>query len=91
VERTLGTVLAGECADDFLRELVVLSVTSAPNAARLLVTVALPVSVNVSIEQVVDHLGRAVGKLRSEVAAAVRRRKVPELAFHVVTGNSPLP
>jgi hypothetical protein len=35
-------------------------------------------------EAVVDHLMRATGKLRCEVATAIHRKKTPELAFCVV-------
>jgi ribosome-binding factor A len=84
-ERTLSAVLAGECDDDVLRELLVLSVVPAPNVARLLVTVALPPSVGVPVAEALRRLIRASARLRSEVAAAVSRRKAPELAFRVVT------
>jgi ribosome-binding factor A len=84
-ERTLSAVLAGECDDDVLRELIVLSVVPAPNAGRLVVTVALPSSSNVPVEEVLQLLLRVSGRLRSELAAAVSRRKAPELAFRVVT------
>ena len=85
-ERTLSAVLAGECADGLLRDLVILSVVPAPHTGRLLVTVALPASAEgVTAEQVRARLGQAAGKLRGELAAAVRRRKAPELAFRVVT------
>jgi ribosome-binding factor A len=84
-ERTLSAVLAGECDDDVLRELIVLSVVPAPNAGRLLITVALPSSSSAPAEEVLQRLLRMAGRLRSEVAAAVSRRKVPELAFRVVT------
>jgi ribosome-binding factor A len=83
-ERTLAAVLAGECNDDILRELVVLSVVPGPKAGRLLVTVGLPGGASVSIEEVLARLDRVAGRLRSEVAAAVSRRKAPELAFQVV-------
>src|SRR5438105_581873 len=36
VQRTLNAVLAGECGDKLLREVVVVSVVPAPHAARLL-------------------------------------------------------
>jgi ribosome-binding factor A len=85
VERTLSAVLAGECGDDLLRDLVVLSVVPAPNAGRLLVTVALPASSGVPVEEALRRLLSAAGHLRNEVTAAVRRRKAPELAFRVVT------
>jgi ribosome-binding factor A len=84
VERTLSAVLAGECGDDLLRDLVVLSVVPAPNAGRLLVTLALPASAGVTVEEALRRLLRAAGRLRNEVAAAVHRRKAPELVFRVV-------
>jgi ribosome-binding factor A len=84
-ERTLGAVLSGECDDDVLRQLMVLSVAPAPNAGRLLVTVALPASAGVSAEEVLQRLLRMSGRLRGELAASVSRRKAPELAFRVVT------
>ena len=84
VERTLSAVLSGECDDDLLRELIVLSVVPAPNAGRLLVTIGLPKSSSVSVEEVLERLLSKSGRLRSEVAAAVSRRKTPELAFRVV-------
>lgn len=89
-ERTLSAVLAGECDDDVLRELVVLSVVPAPNAGRLLVTVALPASAGVPAEEALRRLLGAAGQLRIEVAAAVSRRKTPELAFRVVTDAPPM-
>src|SRR5262249_45135850 len=57
-ERTLRAVLGGEC-EDLLRELVVLSVVPAPNAGRLLVTVAVPASAGVSVEEATRRLLRA--------------------------------
>jgi len=89
VERTLSAVLAGECGDEVLRELMVVSVVPAPNAGRLVVTVALPRSAEVSVEEVLQRLLSQSGRLRSEVAAAVSRRKTPELAFRVVTDDIP--
>ena len=85
VQRTLGAVLAGECDDDVLRDLFVQSVVPAPNAARLLVTVSLaPSGRAVGTEDVLRRLHEASARLRGEVAAAVNRRKAPELAFQVV-------
>jgi ribosome-binding factor A len=89
-ERTLSAVLGGECDDDLLRELVVVSVVPAPNAGRLLVTVARPGSVAVPVEEVLRRLLGVSGRLRGELAAAVSRRKAPELAFRVVTDGPEL-
>jgi ribosome-binding factor A len=85
VARTLAAVLAGECADELLRDLVVESVTPAPNAGRLLVTVALAPSADPGLaDRAAERLERARGRLRAEVAAAVHRRRVPDLVFRLV-------
>ena len=78
VARALDGVLR-TCGDDVLRDLTVASVVPAPNAGRLLVTVSGPVEAGRALE----HLRRAAGLLRSEVAAAVHRRRAPELTFRV--------
>jgi ribosome-binding factor A len=83
IARTLSLVLAGECGDDVLRELSVESVRPAPNSARLLITLSLPRG-SVEVEEVMGRLQRVGGMLRSEVAAAINRRKTPELMFRVV-------
>jgi ribosome-binding factor A len=86
VMRTLHHVLSGECGDEVLRELIVHSVMPAPNTGRLLVTVALAASADtVDSSQVLERLQRAQGLLRSEVAAAISRRRVPELTFRLLT------
>src|SRR6478672_834031 len=72
VARTLTAVLAA-CGDEVLRNLVVESVTPAPNASRLLVRVAS--SVAVEAEPLLAHLQQAHSMLRSEVASAVNRRR----------------
>lgn len=90
VERELSLTLAGEFDDPALHDLQVLSVEPAPNSARLLVTVSLSPSANpINPTEVVAHLSRASGKLRCEIAAAIHRKKTPELAFCVVASNAP--
>jgi ribosome-binding factor A len=86
VARTLSCVLSGECGDDVLREIIVEAVQPVPNTSRLLVTVTLaPSAAGVEPATVLQHLHSASGMLRSEVAAAIHRRKTPELVFRVVT------
>ena len=80
VARTLAGVLA-ECSDDVLRDLTVQSVVPAPNASRLLVTVAAGAAVE--SERLAEHLHRARGMLRGEVAAVINRRRMPDLVFCV--------
>jgi ribosome-binding factor A len=85
VARTLGAVLAGECDDDLLRDLIVVSVVPAPSTARLLAVVSWsgpPGQFDPA--QIMERLSRFARKLRAEVAAAVRRRKAPELTFRLL-------
>ena len=85
VERELSLALAGDCADPVLGDLQVLSVEPAPNSARLLVTVSpSPSAAPLDANEVTAHLARASGKLRCEIAAAIHRKKTPELAFCLI-------
>jgi ribosome-binding factor A len=81
VARTLAAVLA-ESADDVLRDLAVEGVVPAPNSGRLLVTVS-PAEPSAADEAAL-RLEAAHGRLRSEVAAAIHRRRAPDLVFRVV-------
>ena len=84
VERALSLALAAEFDDPVLRELRVLAVEPAPNSGRLLVTICLDATAEpIDPNHVVAHLARAAGKLRCEIAAAICRKKTPELAFCV--------
>lgn len=84
VAEALHYALAAVCNDDVLRDMGVLAVQPAPDEARLLVTISplLP-----GLHETTDVLGRlqlCLPRLRHEVAAAIHRKKVPELAFRVV-------
>jgi ribosome-binding factor A len=80
VARTLNGILA-ESGDDVLRDLLVESVVPAPNTARLLVTI--PPSSAIEASQILQHLERTRGRLRREIAAAICRRRVPDLVFRM--------
>lgn len=85
VADTLSGLLAG-CGDAVLRDLAVVSVMPAPNSSRLLVTVA-PVVPDTPVDTatVLERLGHALHRLRTEVASAITRKRVPELTFRVKT------
>lgn len=85
VYRTLSFLLAGEFGDAVLQDLTVLAVEPAPDASRLLVSVQLTtLRERVGPARVLESLGRVRGVLRCEVAAAIRRRKAPELIYRLV-------
>jgi len=84
VADTLDLVL-GDCRDDRLQALQVISVVPAPNSSRLLVTVSadLP-GAEFDRQEILELLDQQTGRLRGEVAASINRKRVPALAFHVV-------
>jgi ribosome-binding factor A len=84
VADTLALLLAGDTADDVLRDLQVVSVRPAPNSSRLLVTVS-PCVPDADLDEMRQALARAQGRLRAEMASAIHRRRVPELTFLVVS------
>jgi ribosome-binding factor A len=81
VAKTLSLVL-WECGDDVLRELAVEAVQAAPTSVRLLVTLSAPDGTDEAT--VLRHVEKAAAWMRQEVAAAINRRKTPELTFRVV-------
>ncbi len=81
VQRRLDLALA-ELEDPILQGLWVQSVEQAPGGRALLVAVVVP-----DLEAVAPTLARleaARGHLRSEVAAAIHRKRTPHLQFMVV-------
>ena len=76
------TYALAELDDPLIDELVLVSVTPAPSAARVQVNLV-PVHAGIDREAALARLAELAGALRGEVAAEVHRRRVPELAFHI--------
>jgi ribosome-binding factor A len=84
VAQTLDLVLSGDCHDETLQILQVVSVVPAPDSSRLLVTLRADVPKNLFDREVIlQLLNSQTGRLRSEVAASITRKRVPMLIFHV--------
>ena len=84
VERALGVVFAGGFASQVLQDLVVVAVEPSPNVSRLMVTVVPTDSeAPVDLVAIVRHLDLVSGLLRSEIAGAIHRKRVPSLVFRV--------
>ena len=84
VADTLDLVL-GDCRDERLQALHVISVVPAPNSSRLLVTVSVDLAGDeFDRHGILELLDQHTGRLRAEVAASINRKRVPALAFHVV-------
>ena len=76
------TYALAELGDPLIDELVLVSVTPAPSAARVQVNLV-PAHAGVDREAARARLAEVAAELREEVAAELTRRRVPELAFHV--------
>ncbi len=76
------TYALAELDDPLIDELVLVSVTPAPSAARVQVNLV-PAHAGVDREAALARLAEAAADLREDVAAEVTRRRVPELAFRV--------
>lgn len=80
-------VLLPDCHDELLQMLQVASVVPAPDATQMLVTVfpAVQTDSDFDSQKVLEQLTRAAGHLRSEVAAAITRKRAPSLLFEVAS------
>jgi len=71
-----------ELDDPMIEELSLASVTPAPNAARVLVTLV-PTRGGLDPAAALERLRGAMPDLREEVAAELTRKRVPELVFRI--------
>jgi hypothetical protein len=85
VAQTLDCVLSGECRDELLQCLQVVSVVPAPNSSRLLVTVAADVSEDdFDRPAIAVRLSEQTGRLRSDIASSINRKRVASLVFQIL-------
>ncbi|QDT76086.1 ribosome-binding factor A [Lacipirellula limnantheis] len=88
VGETIDQILAGELGDAALNALRVASVVPAPDASRMLVTLVATSDDGSFDRAAIEHkLAAVTGLLRSAVAAAITRRKAPNLSFVVIGPN----
>jgi ribosome-binding factor A len=79
VQRALNLALADRHADDGISDLFIEHVSPAPDCGHLLVHVVIPT--DRSVTEALSALRRDAPRLRSEVAAAITRKRAPELSF----------
>ncbi|HLT35894.1 MAG TPA: hypothetical protein VK034_06405 [Enhygromyxa sp.] len=82
IHQRLDLVLIGELDDPTLDGLWVVDVQPEPGGSAVLVTVAAPDGAE--LEPIRASLDAARGRLRSEVAAAISRKRTPHLRFAVI-------
>jgi ribosome-binding factor A len=88
VARTLSYALSG-CSDPLLSSLVVMDVEPYPDMARLRVWLDAGPQPAASDNELLEHLEAARGLLRSEVAAALERRRTPDFYFAITPPTLP--
>lgn len=87
VADTLNLALSGE-SSDALRDLRVAAVWPAPDTSQLLVLLTGAFDgVELDPQMARAALAAAAGRLRSEVAAAVTRKRAPKLLFELVSND----
>jgi ribosome-binding factor A len=79
VQRALNLALADCSVGDGICDIFVEDVFPAPDCGRLLVHVLVPAGLPVA--DALSALGRQAPRLRAEVAAAITRKRAPELFF----------
>jgi ribosome-binding factor A len=89
VMETINYLLAGDLGDSRLHQVMVDSVTPAPDASRLLVSIRLmDLHPDFDLTAIQSALQGASGLIRCEVASVVQRKKAPELVFLVTPEGS---
>jgi hypothetical protein len=89
VQRILTLELAGFGGDEVLQDIYFTDVTPAAGSSQLLVGVSVPS--HVSVVDVLERLERIAPKLRAAIAAAITRKRAPELTFIPVAAGEVLP
>jgi len=89
VQRILTLELAGFGGDEVLRDVYVVEVTPVQGSSQLLVQVSVPP--HVTVVDVLERLEQAAPRLRAAVAAAITRKRAPELSFIPVAAGEVLP
>lgn len=84
VQQALAQILSSEFDDDVMLGLSVLAVEPASGESQLLVTLQPDASETISREEILRRLAQVSGFLRSEVAAAITRKRAPQLLWRLV-------
>ena len=81
--------LAGESADEILRDVYVQSVEPLGSPGQLAVSVVLPPHAGATTPDVLARLAAHTPRLRAAVAREISRKRVPHLYFIVVPPGGP--
>lgn len=83
VFETLAYVLSS-APDETLQQLTVVAVTPAPDSSRMLVSIRRgDEDGSLADADVIESLNQCTGWLRSEIAAAITRKRVPTLIYQI--------
>ena len=86
---TLSMVFAGELSDPVFQELEVVDVAATDDGQFLIVSLTrIDNSFNIDETQILEKCQAVQGYLRSAIASAVKRKRVPNLKFELVQGDN---
>ena len=82
-------IYAIEFDDELLQNLQVVSVDPAPDVSQLAVTLRADNGESqLDSQEILVRVKAVAGRLRSEIAAAITRKRAPKLLFHLVGSTS---
>jgi ribosome-binding factor A len=85
VSETISLALTSDFADERLQGLRVVSVEPAADSGQLIVTVQADVAEgSIELSELSERLAVITGRIRSEMAAAITRKRAPRLTFRVL-------
>lgn len=92
VQKTLDLVFSGETHDELLAALRIVSVTSSADSCALVVTLVADIlTEQFNRDEIEARLAAMSGRLRSEVAATITRKRTPLLVFHLLGPQGDIP
>jgi len=92
VQKTLDQIFSGEMRDELLAALRIVSVSSSDDASALVVTVVADLPPDrFDRARIEVRLASMAGRLRSEVAGAITRKRTPLLVFDLLGPQGELP
>jgi ribosome-binding factor A len=84
IQEALISILGGEMGDECLQDLTVQSVEPAPDSSCVLVTLGWHATGTAGdVSHVLTSLRRSSGYFRTQIAAAIHRKRVPQLVFRI--------
>lgn len=84
IQQRMNLVFAGDCDDPLLEGLYVQSVIAADRSNLIVEIVLAKNADHLRLQAILQRLNAMRGFLRSEIAAAIHRKRTPQLMFQII-------